>query len=237
MRGREVLSELNNGFSKIKNNYKYIKSLSKQGEEVLSSGEWLLDNIYLIEKEYKSIKENMPHDYFYNLPYSDENSDNSIQRIYFYAKEFIKKYKGIVTEDKAISFIQSKDEKFTMGELWAFPIMLRIAIILALADVTDRLTNVQKEKKLGKDLAYHIIDSINKNELEKVLSYVNEHYENIDGLLKDELLKVLRDNSIEEKSVYDLIEQKSSGSSDKESVKKYFIEGSIEQNISTYIFS
>ena len=55
LRGREVLSELNNGFSKIKNNYKYIKSLSKQGEEVLSSGEWLLDNIYLIEKEYKSI--------------------------------------------------------------------------------------------------------------------------------------------------------------------------------------
>ena len=235
MRGREVLSELNNGFSKIKNNYKYIKSLSKQGEEGLSSGEWLLDNIYLVEKEYKSIKENMPHDYFYNLPYSDKNLDGNVQRIYSYAKEFIKKYEGIVTEDKAISFIQSKDEKFTMGELWAFPIMLRIAIILELSDVTDMLKNVQNEKKLGKDIAYNIIDSINKNDLENILAYINEHYENIEGLFKDELLKVLRDNSIEEKRVYDLIEQKSSGSSDKESVKKYFIEGSIEQNISTYI--
>ena len=175
MRGREVLSELNNGFSKIKNNYKYIKSLSKQGEEVLSSGEWLLDNIYLVEKEYKSIKENMPHDYFYNLPYSDKNLDGNVQRIYSYAKEFIKKYEGIVTEDKAISFIQSKDEKFTMGELWAFPIMLRIAIILELSDVTDMLKNVQNEKKLGKDIAYNIIDSINKNDLENILAYINEH--------------------------------------------------------------
>lgn len=47
---RHVLQELKLGFAQIKENYKYIKELSNMEEEVLGSGEWLLDNIYLIEK-------------------------------------------------------------------------------------------------------------------------------------------------------------------------------------------
>ena len=235
MRGREVLSELNNGFSKIKNNYKYIKSLSKQGEEVLGSGEWLLDNIYLIEKEYKAIKENMPHDYFYNLPYLDENIGDAIPRIYFYAKEFIKINKGVVEEDKVIEFIKHKNEKFTMGELWAFPIMLKIAIILSLSNTTDKLVDVQKDKKAGKDLAYRIIDFFSKDNIDGALSSINKDYGKYEGVFKEELLRVLRDNSIEDGRIYNLINKKLNASQDRDSIKNYFVEGIIEQNISTYI--
>ena len=58
-----VLIELNNVFEGIIHNYKYLNKLSKHGEEILPSAEWLLDNIYLIEKEYKTIKKNLPKEY------------------------------------------------------------------------------------------------------------------------------------------------------------------------------
>ncbi len=38
------------------NNYKYIVSLDEDINMTVPAGEWLLDNIYLIEKEYKDIK-------------------------------------------------------------------------------------------------------------------------------------------------------------------------------------
>ena len=51
-----IYQELKDAFKGILNNHKYINSLSKKREEIIPSAEWLLDNIYLIEKEYKNIK-------------------------------------------------------------------------------------------------------------------------------------------------------------------------------------
>ena len=53
-----IYQELKDAFKGILNNHKYINSLSKKREEIIPSAEWLLDNIYLIEKEYKNIKFN-----------------------------------------------------------------------------------------------------------------------------------------------------------------------------------
>ena len=64
---RNVLRELSDGFFSIHDNYKYFSKLSKEGYKVLEASEWLLDNIYLIEKEYKAIKMEMPIDYFEGL--------------------------------------------------------------------------------------------------------------------------------------------------------------------------
>ena len=46
-----IYQELKDAFKGILNNHKYINSLSKKREEIIPSAEWLLDNIYLIEKE------------------------------------------------------------------------------------------------------------------------------------------------------------------------------------------
>ena len=64
---KNVLRELADGFSCIHENFKYFSKLSKDGYKVLGASEWLLDNIYLIEKEYKGIKMEMPIDYFKGL--------------------------------------------------------------------------------------------------------------------------------------------------------------------------
>ncbi|MBY6971090.1 hypothetical protein, partial [Clostridium botulinum] len=74
---RNILRELNQGFSCIDENFKYFKKLSKGRNKVLGAAEWLIDNIYLIEKEYKAIKKEMPIDYFKSLPSITEFNDNA----------------------------------------------------------------------------------------------------------------------------------------------------------------
>ena len=65
---KTVLIELNDAFKGILHNHKYLNKLVKRGEDIIPSAEWLLDNIYLIEKEFKTIKHNLPYSYFENLP-------------------------------------------------------------------------------------------------------------------------------------------------------------------------
>jgi len=143
---KHILNELKLGFTEIKENYKYIKDLARNKEEIIGSGEWLLDNIYLIEKEYKNIKKDMPKEYFDNLPVVEGQEANKIPRILIYAKEYIKIKEGIVSQEEVTKFIIRKEENFTMGELWAFPLMLRISIIIKLSRITEKLLKTQKEK-------------------------------------------------------------------------------------------
>lgn len=235
---RHVLQELRLGFTQIKENYKYIKELSNMKEEILGSGEWLLDNIYLIEKEYKSIKENMPMSYFDNLPKFKKIEADELPRILIYAKEYIKLKEGAVKEKEIIEFINEKQDKFTIGELWAFPLMLRIAIILKLSKATKKLALVQEEKNKGKYEAYKIIEGKNNNKIDEVLEELNRQYQHISGLFLESLERTLRDNSIEDKSVWELIRSKSDKWGEEEQfVKNNFVEASIEQSISTCISS
>ena len=186
---KNVLNELRLSFTTIKNNYKYVKSVASKGEELIASCQWILDNFYLVEKEYVAIKENMPREYFDNLPISKETNNT---RILTYAKEFIDKSNECINEQCIINFINSKNDNFKMGELWAFPIMLKISLILKLATVTDKLVDMQKEKIEGKQFAYDLIDDISKNKLNRAVSKLGEKSINASCSFIEELLKVQR---------------------------------------------
>ncbi|CUP98578.1 GH36-type glycosyl hydrolase domain-containing protein [Clostridium baratii] len=171
---KNVLNELKLSFMNIKDTHNYLKRLSKEGEEIISAGNWLLDNIYLIEKEYKAIKVNMPKSYFQNLYVENEiNSDIKLPRIYICAKEMIKRNKGKVTEDDSIAFIKEKGEKYTIGELWAFPLALRAGIIINLSKEATKLKNIQKDRKEEKEYKNILNSKVKEDDLvEKISSLI-----------------------------------------------------------------
>lgn len=225
---KHVLIELKSAFSLINRNYKYIKSVDNEGEEILGAGEWLLDNIYLIEKEYRSIRENMPREYFDNL--HKESKESEIPKILEYAKEYIHIKDGEITKEEVVDFLKCKNSMFTMAELWAFPLMLKIAIILNISGITNKLSTFQKERVKGKYVAYKIVDK--KEEAKKILGNLTEE-EKTSSIFWDTLKKILRDNSIEDNEIWEYILNESPH----DYVKNNFIEGSLEQDISSYISS
>ena len=223
---KHVLNELKVAFSLIKENYKYIKYAENEREEILGAGEWLLDNIYLIEKEYKSIKENMPREYFDNLNKINEEDENP--RVLEYAKEYINRKEGEITQGEVINFLNNKKTIFTIAELWAFPLMLKIAIILNIAGITSQLVAFQEERIKGKTIAYRIID--NKEDAKNILKDINSEVKS-SSIFWDTLKRTLRDNSIEDTELWDFI----SLQDENNSIRNSFIEGNLEQNISIYI--
>ncbi|MBW6410680.1 GH36-type glycosyl hydrolase domain-containing protein [Clostridium weizhouense] len=262
---RNVLRELNQGFSCIHENFKYFRKLTKENTKVIGAAEWLLDNIYLIEKEYKAIKKEMPIDYFNSLPsiekfnnyhykittsFKNKNFDeeedfeiknydkieNDLPRIFVVAKNYVN-LEGEVDGEGFIEYINkiqeenlgvnlssnniseklfskvdsnkiNKDMAFTMGELWAFPLMLKTAIIINLSQYTNELVDVQKQILQGKFIAEGIVDAISNDKLDEELESINNKYQEFSPLSLIEFFKVLRDNSIENSSIDDFVKVK-----------------------------
>ncbi|WP_160683724.1 glucoamylase family protein [Clostridium sp. C2-6-12] len=272
---RNVLRELSDAFSSIHDNYKYFSKLSKEGCKVLGASEWLLDNIYLIEKEYKAIKREMPIDYFEGLTSID--SKEMVPRIFLVAKDYINNQNEIDC-DKLIAYINKLQEKrtemsgeidlenneagFTMGELWAFPLMLKTAIIISLSEYTDELTSIQKEIIQGKITAEKVIDIINNNPvycknvgelnnanlkesnmkdnlniLYQELRSVQVDFDHVSHLFLREFFRVLRENSIEDERFYEFMETNWNLSVDyeKSELKSQLREEVLENYIGEYI--
>lgn len=258
---KSVLRELAEGFSCIHDNFRYFSKLSKSGNKVLGASEWLLDNIYLIEREYKAIKIEMPIDYFKGLSSigeinhtksinSDSEDGESVPRIFVVAKNYINdgneidcdrfiNYINALQEEAVLADSNNKEAAFTMGELWAFPLMLKIAIIINLSKYTDELVNIQKEIIKGKNVAEKVIDAINNNKFDEEINSIAAEGNNTSPLFLREFFRVLRDNSIEDARINELVEVKWKANGDlaNNNIKSELREESLERHIGEYITS
>ena len=90
---RNILKELSKSYSSINNSYKYFKKLSKNKYKIIESANWILDNLYLIEREYKNIKQSMGNEYFKALPTLSRNNKKKevydVPRIFNIAQNYI----------------------------------------------------------------------------------------------------------------------------------------------------
>lgn len=250
-----ILQELKYAFKGILHNHKFINNEVKHDEDILSSAEWLLDNIYLIEKEYKAIKFNLPKNYCESLN----------ERIYNLAKDYVKNNLAVIDEKEIEKYITTLDYNLTMGELWAFPLMVRAALIINLAEVTNKMVILQKQRSGAKDLAFEVIDAFNKGKLKEKLDQLEEDYpinkpreteqltENKymgddnslhDGLFSpefiDKFIKLLKDNSVQdERAIRFALDrlQRDEKTIDIEKllIKEHIKEGSIESSIASII--
>lgn len=228
---RNILKELKTSLIKIKDTHSYIKKLSDEKEEVIGAGQWLLDNIYLIEGEYKIVKFNMPTQYFDNLVI--ENIDEKISpRIFNLAMKMVENHRGKITEKDCIDFIKKENEMLTMGELWAFPLMLRASIIISLSKFTDSLKEIQKDKKEGKEVAYALQRSkINDKDLIDLKEKIN----NKTHIFLYSLSKTIKDNLIQNNEINEIIKEGFEGKESLENIK--FLEASLEEFIGASIVS
>ena len=93
--------------------------------------EWILDNEYLIESHGRDVKLNMSKSFYRELPTLTQDPDRLYPRVYSLAKEIVSHSDANLDRENIIAYMASyqKGASLTIGELWALPLMLRIALI------------------------------------------------------------------------------------------------------------
>ncbi|MGE5848131.1 MAG: cyclic beta 1-2 glucan synthetase, partial [Ignavibacteria bacterium] len=133
----------------------------KTKRAITPAGEWLLDNFYLIEEQIRTGKKHLPKDYSRELP----RLQNGLPRVYDIAQEIISHGDGRVDPENLNRFVAAYQTIKTLkiGELWAIPIMLRLALIENLRRVAVRVAAGRIERNLADSWADKMIEIVEKD--------------------------------------------------------------------------
>ncbi|MEE4379779.1 MAG: cyclic beta 1-2 glucan synthetase, partial [Candidatus Competibacteraceae bacterium] len=108
---------------------------------IAPAGEWLFDNFYLIEEQIRTAKRHLPKGYSRELPRLLNGPSTGLPRVYDLAQEIIAHGDGRVDPENLNRFVAAYQTvtSLKLGELWAIPIMLRLALIENLRRVASRI--------------------------------------------------------------------------------------------------
>src|SRR5687767_14356368 len=100
-------------------------------KSITPAGEWLLDNFYLIQEQIRIAKRYLPRGYSKGLPRLSHGPSTGFPRVYDIAIQIISHSDGRVDIQSLSNFITAyqKTTFLTLGELWAIPIMIRLALL------------------------------------------------------------------------------------------------------------
>jgi cellobiose phosphorylase len=131
----------------------------KQNNRIAPAGEWLLDNFYLIEEQIYTGKKHLPKGYSKGLPQLKRGHSMGLPRVYDIAIEIISHSDGRVDLASLLGFITAYQSitPLRLGELWAIPIMLRLALIENLRRLATQIAIDMTYKRLAEYWADEMI--------------------------------------------------------------------------------
>ena len=138
---------------------------------ITPAGEWLLDNFYLIEEQIRTAKRHLPKGYSRELPCLTHGPSAGCPRVYDIALETIAHGDGCVHTESLSRFVAAYQTVATLklGELWAIPIMLRLAVIENLRRVGVQLAAGLAERNLANSWADQMTETAEKDPKNLVL--------------------------------------------------------------------
>ena len=136
--------------------YELIRAAGEADRRITPAGEWLLDNFYLIEEQIRLARRHLPKGFSRELPRLMTGPAARLPRVYDIALDLMSHGDGKVDAESLSTFVRSYQTVTTLklGELWAIPIMLRLALIENLRRVAARVA----ADRIDRDKAAHWAD-------------------------------------------------------------------------------
>ncbi len=127
---------------------KMLNDAVKTKNSISPAGEWVLDNYYLIEEQIRLAQKYLPKVYSRELPNLLKGPMAGYPRVYDIAMEIVSHGDGRIDVKGLTAFITSYQtiKKLKLGELWAIPIMLRLALIENLRRVSVNMMVTQTDR-------------------------------------------------------------------------------------------
>lgn len=160
----QLLSRLADNESVISNACSQLTETVKAARQVTPAAEWLLDNFYLVEEQIRIAKRHLPKNYSNELPRLLRGTSAGRPRVYDIALETISHGDGRVDPESLTRFVAAYQQVTTLklGELWAIPIMLRLALIENLRRVATRLALSSFNRNLADSWADEMVETAEK---------------------------------------------------------------------------
>ena len=144
-----LLARLGDNERTLRDGYALVTEAVQRGRQITPAAEWFIDNYHLIEEQIRTARRHLPRAYNRELPRLANAPVPGTPRVYHIALELISHSHGRVDGEGLSAFVASYQEirPLRLGELWAIPIMLRLALLENLRRVVMAITAGRRDRE------------------------------------------------------------------------------------------
>jgi hypothetical protein len=166
-------------------------------QSVSISAEWLLDNAYVVQSQIKDVRQNLTTGFYRELPVIAQGRDAGTPRIYALTSDLIANTDARLDRDNMTSYLKAYQEvePLKLSELWAMPLMLRMALIEKLRFLTVRIDERQAERERADFWANRLLAAAGRDssQLLPLLSQLTKENPDVSRHFADRLVSQLYD--------------------------------------------
>ena len=148
-RARSLFRRFNDNTRTLNRAYLAMADDVRLGQPITAAGEWLLDNFHLVTAQIQDVRQHLPRRYSRELPTLAVRGQAGQARVYAMAIELIRHSDSRLDRDQLLRFLRSYQQvaPLTIGELWAWPSMLKIALVENLRRLADETLEARAERR------------------------------------------------------------------------------------------
>jgi cyclic beta-1,2-glucan synthetase len=157
-----LLQRLTENEDIISRSYEQVANAIRQGQSQAPAAKWLVENYTFIEEQIDQIRLLFPPGYSRQLPRLSSGPLKGFPRIYEMAIELVSHTDGRVDSENISSFIRSYQTicPLKLGELWAVPIMVSLALVENLRRVSRRIVWRRRHRESAMDWSQRFIKAV-----------------------------------------------------------------------------
>jgi cyclic beta-1,2-glucan synthetase len=162
--GVNLLPEMKKSSAELLDAYLFLtKNIT--GQNLTPASEWFLDNFHIIEDQLRSIKRDLPKNYYDELPKISDGAFAGYPRVYAIAYTFVVKTDSRLDLDTMKKFVRAfqRVTPLTIGELWAIAITFRISLIKLLNPLVKRIIFARNKREEADTIADQLLELATKS--------------------------------------------------------------------------
>jgi cyclic beta-1,2-glucan synthetase len=150
---RSVFPRFEENGHHLREAYRALAGDARRGAFVTAAAEWLLDNFHLVASEMRDVRENLPRHYYRELPKLAAREQAGNARVYALAVELIRHSDSRLDRAQLVRWLDAFQTvaPLTLGELWAWPSMLKLALVENLRRLADETLAARADRLAADD--------------------------------------------------------------------------------------
>jgi cyclic beta-1,2-glucan synthetase len=135
--------------------YRVLARAIKEERYVTPAAEWLVDNFHIVDEQLREIRDDLPPDYYRELPKLAEGHLAGYPRVLGLAWAYIAHTDSRFDPESLRRMVRAYQEvePLTIGELWAIAISLRILLVDNLRRLAEQIVRSRSAREQADEIA------------------------------------------------------------------------------------
>ncbi len=154
-RGKSIRPRIGENGQVLVESYRLLASAIQDERSITPAAEWLVDNFPIVDEQLREIRDDLPPDYYKELPKLIEGHLAGYPRVIGMAWAYIAHTDSRFDPDSLRRMVRAYQAvaPLTIGELWAIAISLRILLVENLRRLADQIVGRRAAHEMADELA------------------------------------------------------------------------------------